>query len=224
MLVGSHAFGALLNELGYSTTFPMTEDVDIARGRGIQIAALPAGGFLALLRETGLPFQEVPELKRGAPPTSFKVRGSTLKVDLLVPSKGAPYRTIRLPEPGAHATGLPFLEYLLEDPTQAILLGRDRIVPIVVPNPGRYCIHKLAVYAMRSASDNPKREKDAFQAATLAAALAPDQDVLLLGAVEAMNNAVRAKARAGARRALALLSGDPPEAAEVLERIAEGRR
>ena len=222
VLVGSDAFGALLNELGYSTTFPMTEDVDIARARRIQIAALPEGGFLALLRETGLPFQEVPELKRGAPPTSFKVRGRTLKVDLLVPSKGAPYRRIRVPELGAHATGLPFLEYLLQDPTQSILLGRDRIVPIVVPNAGRYCIHKLAVYALRPASDNPKRDKDAFQAATLAAALAPEQDVLLLDAVDAMNKAIRAKARHGARRALEWLGGDPPEAAQVLEQIAAG--
>jgi len=220
VLVGSHAFGAVLNELGYSTHFPMTEDVDIARGRRIQIAGLPQGGFLALLRETGLPFQEVPELKRGAPPTSFKVRGRTLKVDLLVPSKGIPYRAVRVPELGAHATGLPFLEYLVEEPIQSILLGRDRIVPIVVPSAGRYCIHKLAVYAMRSASDNSKRDKDAFQAATLAAALAPDQDILLLDAVDAMTKTMRDKARHGARRALDWLDGDPPEAAEVLERIA----
>jgi hypothetical protein len=162
-------------------------------------------------------------LKRGAPATSFKVRGRTLTVDLLVPSKGTPYRTIRVPELGAHATGLPFLEYLLEQPTQSILLGRDRIVPIAIPNAGRYCIHKLAVYAMRSASDNSKRDKDAFQAATLAAALAPEQDVLLLDAVDAMNKAIRAKARAGARRALEWLGGDRPEAAQVLERIAAGK-
>jgi hypothetical protein len=215
VLVGSHAFGAILNELGYSTAFPLTEDVDIARGRRIQIAALPEGGFLAVLRETGLPFQEVPELERGGPPTSFKVRGRMLKVDLLVPAKGAPDRSIRVPKLGAHATGLPFLDYLIADPMQSILLGRDRIVPIVVPNAGRYCIHKLAVYAMRSTSQIAKRDKDVFHAATLAAVLAPEQDVVLVDAVEAMNKTIRAKARAGARRALEWLGGDPPEAVEV---------
>ena len=223
VLVGSHAFGVLLNELGYSTSFPMTEDVDIARGRRIQIAALPAGGFLGLLRETGLPFQEVPELKRGAPPTSFKVRGRTLKVDLLVPAKGAPYRPTKVPELGAHATGLPFFEYLLDEPIQSILLGRDRIVPVIVPSAGRYCVHKLAVYSLRSASDRPKRDKDVFHAAALAAALATEQDVLLLDAAEAMTKTMRAKARAGARRALEWLGGNRPEAAEVLERIAADR-
>jgi len=220
MLVGSHAFGALLNELGFSTAFPMTEDVDIARANRIQIAALPEGGFLELLRETGLLFQEVPELKRGAPATSFKVRGRTLKVDLLVPAKGKPYRNVKVPELKAHATGLPFLGYLLENPTQSVLIGRDRIVPILVPNAGRYCIHKLAVYALRSGSDNPKRDKDASQAATLAAALAPEQDFLLHEAIDAMDKAIRAKARPGVRRALEWLGGDHAEAARLLEPLA----
>jgi len=65
-----------------------------------------------LLKETGLPFNEVPRLKRGEPATSFKVRGRQLKVDLLVPTNNAPYKAIRIPELGAHATGLPFLAYL----------------------------------------------------------------------------------------------------------------
>lgn len=220
VLVGSHAFGALLNELGVSVPFPMTEDVDIARAGRIQIGALPRRGFLGLLRETGLSFQEVPELRRGAPPTSFKVRGKALKVDLLVPAKGEPYRSVKVPELNAHATGLPFLEFLLEEPVQSLLLGRDRIVPILVPAAGRYCIHKLAVYALRSGSDNPKRDKDAFQAATLAAVLAEEQDFLLHAAIDAMNKALRAKVRAGARRALQWLGDDYPEAASVLQSLA----
>ena len=69
LLVGSHAFGALMNELGATVPFPMTEDVDIARAGRIEVAALPKDGFLGLLRETGLPFHEVPQLKRAAPPT-----------------------------------------------------------------------------------------------------------------------------------------------------------
>src|SRR5688572_14304733 len=81
VLVGTHAFGAILNELGVAASVPMTEDVDVA-ARSVELAALPEGSFVELLKQTGLPFLEVPTLKRGAPSTSFKVRGKTLKVDL----------------------------------------------------------------------------------------------------------------------------------------------
>jgi len=220
LLVGSHAFGALMNELGASVPFPRTEDVDIARANRIEIAALPEGGFLALLQETGLPFVEVPALKRGAPSTSFKVRGRALKVDLLVPAKGEPYREVRIPELKAYAVGLPYFGYLLEDPVQSVLIGRDRIVPVLVPNAGRYCVHKLALYALRSGSDNPKRDKDAFHAAALAAAMAPEQEFVLHEAIDAAGKMIRAKARAGARRALEWLGDDHPEAASLLEPLA----
>ena len=217
LLVGSHAFGALMNELGATVPHPMTEDVDIARAGRIEVAALPKDGFLGLLRETGLPFHEVPQLKRGAPPTSYKVRGRALKVDLLVPAKGEPYRSVRIPELKAHAVGLPYLGFLLEQPTQSVLIGRDRVVPIAVPHAGRYCVHKLAVYALRSGSDNPKRDKDAFHAAALAAAIAPEQEFLLEEAIAAMRKPMRAKVRAGARRALEWLGENHAEAARLLQ-------
>jgi hypothetical protein len=61
VLIGTHAFGILLNELGiFAAPFPLTEDVDVARARRIEIAALPEGGLLTLLQQTGLPFHEVP--------------------------------------------------------------------------------------------------------------------------------------------------------------------
>lgn len=220
ILVGTHAFGAILNELGVADSrIAMTEDVDVARAEPIQIAALPKGGFLKLLTDTGLPFHEVPPLKPNAPATSFKVRGRNLKVDLLVPSKGEPYKPVAIPELGAHATGLPHLRFLLEDPTQSILLGRDRIVPVVVPNAGRLCVHKLALYSLR-AGDNPKSRKDVAQAALLAAAIANEQDFLLTDAIEAMDRSLRSKAKAGAGRAIELLEKEHQQAASLLEELA----
>jgi len=221
LLVGTHAFGAILNELGVlAMPFAMTEDVDVARAELIQIAALPRGGLLKLLKETGLPFHEVPKLKRGEPSTSFKVRGRNLMVDLLVPARGESYGTVPVPELGAHATGLPHFAYLLKAPMDSVLLGRDRIVPIVVPHPGRYCVHKLAVYSLRSGKDNPKREKDVHQAALLAAAMAEDQDYMFAEAMAAAAKPLRAMAKAGAQRALKLLEADHPEAAEQLAVLA----
>jgi hypothetical protein len=221
VIVGTHAFGVLLNELGVSVSpFPMTEDVDVARAHRIEIAALPDGGLLALLKQTGLPFHEVPGLKRGEPATSFKVRGRKLKIDLLVSTNGVPYRAIRIPELNAYATGLPHLAYLLDDPVMSILIGRDRLVPVAIPHAGRFLIHKLAVATLRSASDNPKREKDILQSAILAVALAQEQDFVLQDAIDAMNLALRNRVKPAIRRALKLLQLDYPAAAQLLEKLA----
>lgn len=220
VLVGTHAFGAILNELGIAAApFPMTEDVDVA-ARSIELAALPEGGFVELLKQTGLPFHEVPTLKRGAPSTSFKVRGQRLRVDLLVPARGKPYRSVQIAGLGAHAMGLPYLEYLLEATMPSVLIGRDRIVPVTVPHPGWFCLHKLALFELRTGADNPKREKDVLQAAMLASALAQDQDFFLTEAIEKMDSKLRSKIKPGARRALALLKGGGPEAARLLEPLA----
>jgi len=219
VLVGTHAFGAIMNDLGVAMSpFPMTEDLDVARAERIQIAALPKGGFLELLKQTGVPFHEVPQLKHKEPATSFKVRGKKLKVDLLLPAKGALYQPIAVPELGTHATGLPHFAYLLAGAGSSVLIGRDRVVPVVVPHAGRFCVHKLAVYSLRSGFDHPKREKDVFQAALIAAALAREQEFLLTDAIGEMDRGLRAKAKAGARRALALLEDSP--AAELLAPLA----
>src|SRR6185369_17155687 len=127
-----------LNDLGVAASpFPMTDDVDLGRAGPIRIAAMPKGGFLALLKQTGLPSFEVPQLKRKDPPTSFRVRGKLLKVDLLVPARGTPYQPVAIPELGAPATGLPHFAYLLAGAAPSVLIGRDRIVPVVVPHAGR---------------------------------------------------------------------------------------
>ena len=205
VLIGTHAFGAILNELGVSAApLPMTEDVDVARARTIELAALPEGGLLELLKQTGLPFGEVPTLKRGAPSTSFKVRGRNLKVDLLVPARGKPYTAIAVPELQAHAMGLPYLDYLLKATIPSVLMGRDRIVPVTVPHPGWFCVHKLALYSLRTGGDNPKREKDVLQAAILAEALAEKHEFLLKEATDGMDSQLKSRIRPGAKRALEL--------------------
>jgi hypothetical protein len=221
VLIGTHAYGVMLNELGVSASpFPMTEDVDVARAARIELAAMPDEGLLGLLKQTGLPFHEVPTLKRGAPSTSFKVRGHKLKVDLLMPARGKPYEPIAVAELHAHAMGLPYLDYLLRDTTAAVLIGRDRMVPVTVPHAGWFCLHKLALYALRTGADNPKREKDVFQAAVLAQALTHKSDFLLSEAIEGMDAKLKVRIRPGVKRALVLLGEGTPEASAVLEKLA----
>ena len=220
VLVGTHAYGVILSDLGVTTPFMMTEDLDVARAARIEIAALPKGGFLDLLKQSGLPFHEIPQLNPGKPTTSYKVRGQKLIVDLLVPTNGEPYAPVELPELGAHATGLPHLRYLLGKHSDSVLIGRDRIVPVAVPDAGRFCLHKLALYSMRKASDAAKREKDVLQAATLMAALSADQDYVIDEAVDALTLDLRKLLKSGAQRARELLATDYGEAADRLGALA----
>lgn len=221
LLVGTHAFGAIANFLGVRQPAGyLTEDVDLARARPLELAARPEGGFLEVLRTSGLPFVEVPELDPRRPATSFRVRGRRLKVDLLVPAKDERYAPVRVPELGAYATGLPYFAYLLAEPARTIVLGRDRVVPVLVPNPARYCVHKLVVAGLRAAASTAKKEKDIVQAAFLAAALHELREGDLEDAVAGLRGKARGRARAPAIRAVARLEPAHSGAASILQRLA----
>ena len=225
VLVGTHAFGVILNDLGFrQRRHLLTEDVDVARARRLEIAALPEGGLLSLLNQSGLQFFGMPQLRNSQPPTSFKARGQKLKVDLLVPTRGKPYQPIEIAELGAYATGLPHFSFLLEAPTPSMLIGRDRLVPVTIPHPGRLCIHKMIVYSLRPAGDSAKRDKDIQQAALLANLLAKTDDFLLEEAIHSLPPTSRARAKAGAARVLDLLPPEHhPEATQLLAPLVVGK-
>jgi hypothetical protein len=195
LLIGSHAYGALLNALGVRAAAYSTEDVDIARRAQLAVSGLPP--FIDMLRETGLAFFPVPALHRSAPSTSFAERGgSRLRVDLLVPSPDEDYPTVRVPELGAHAKGLPYLAYLLGTSQEVPMLSPHGIVMVRVPAPERLAVHKLVVSQLRS-KVSAKPEKDLRQAATLIEALAERFPAAVGEAVGALpKSAVRYAARA----------------------------
>jgi hypothetical protein len=60
MLIGSHAYGVLLNQLGVRGAAYATEDIDIARREALAFKRRPTRGFLEMLRESGIEFVEVP--------------------------------------------------------------------------------------------------------------------------------------------------------------------
>lgn len=170
LLIGSHAYGALLNALGARSVPYATEDVDIARREALVLPGIPA--FLDILRETGIEFFAVPALDRRAPSTSFAERGgSRLRVDLLVPSKSDDYPIIPVPELNAHAKGLPYLAYLLGDFQEVPALSPHGVVMVRTPTPERYAVHKLIVSQLRAEASS-KPDKDLRQAATLIEAVA----------------------------------------------------
>src|SRR6266545_2351812 len=74
-LIGSHAYGVLLNHLGVRAAPYTTLDIDIARREALALEHVPDRGFLEMLRDSGIEFVEVPQLDRKQPSTSFKERG-----------------------------------------------------------------------------------------------------------------------------------------------------
>jgi hypothetical protein len=208
VLIGSHAFGALLNALGVKTIPYATEDIDIARSEALALREIPA--FIDMLRETGIDFFEVPALNRREHPTSFKEGGrSRLRVDLLVPSPGEGYPTIPLPELKAHAKGLPYLRYLLTELQEVPILSPHGVVLVRVPVPERYAIHKLVVSQLRGKASS-KSGKDLRQAATLIEALVER----FPNALEDALTAVPKSAGRHVRRAVAALARHLPASAE----------
>jgi hypothetical protein len=209
LLVGSHAFGALLNALGVKAVPYATEDVDIARSERLALPDLPA--FVDMLRETGIEFFEVPALSRRQHATSFKEGGrSRLKVDLLVPSPGEGYPIYSVPELKAYAKGLPYLRYLLGESQEVPVLSPHGVVLVRVPVPERYSIHKLVVSQLRTKSSS-KPEKDLRQAATIMEALGER----FPGAIENALTAVPKTAVKHVRRAAVALSRYLPASAQV---------
>jgi len=178
VLVGTRAFRCLTNHLGYAVSPNVsTQDVDIARPHLLKLASpFPSGGMLALLKQTGLRFVEVPNLTHQEASSSWRVMGKEIKLDLLVPAKGKqkPYSTVAVRELGAHATALEYLDYLMEETLEAIVVGKSQLIPVRVPSPARFFWHKLAISPLRPVTFTAKKEKDMAQAACLLMCLADD--------------------------------------------------
>ena len=219
VLVGSHAYGVLLNELGVIAAGYRTQDIDVARAAALEVA-LPAGvTFARLLAESGLEFVPVPGMPSHRPSTSFKLPGrETLAVDLLVPGRevGA---VVPVAELGAHAQAIPLLDFLVAAPLNAVVLSPNQVIPVKVPSPVRFVLHKLFSSQSRG-SGRDKARKDLEQAATLAAVLEEDTPGALADAYRGMPARGKSAARRGARAAARLVEEAHPQAAETLEKMA----
>jgi len=192
-----------------------TEDLDVARSRRLDVRA--GESFANILVESTVPLGPVPGFEHGSPSTSYKVRAGSFRVDLLMPTSGSDVRTMPVPELAAHATGLPFLAYLLEDPIEAIALAREVVVPIVVPRPEAFAWHKVLVSRLRGAT-REKQYKDLHQAAVLFAVLAVDAPDAIESAFRAMPRGTRTRTREGIAALRPLLEDAGHERAiEVLE-------
>jgi hypothetical protein len=217
-LVGSHAYGALLNELGIVAAGYRTQDLDLARTHRLAVALPPGTGLRQLLAESGLRFAPVPCLPAHAPSTSFKLPGAeSLAVDLRVPGTRAG-AIVPVPELAAHAQATPLLEFLVREPIDGVVLSPNQVIPVKLPSPEHFVLHKL--YASQSRSDRARTPKDLEQAALLAAVLEEDMPGRLLAAFRYMPTSGKPATRRGAKAAARRLAGLHPQADDVLSRIA----
>lgn len=180
VLVGTQAFRAFGNMLGvrFEKQALRTQDVDVAQDRAIGIALSREAGPVDVeqsLAGSGLGFFPVPALDPKQPSTSFKIRGRELRVDFLTPLVGpASEQPVFLPALGVSAHPLRFLDYLIENPAQAVVLGSSGIL-VNVPDPSRFAFHKLWISGRRPVSEQTKAGKDRRQAGDLLDVLLDDR-------------------------------------------------
>lgn len=179
VLVGTVAFQCYAGFLGvrFPTAPMMTGDADFAQFRAISAAiqdSLPP--MLDILRKIDPTYREIPHAGDSRRSTKFE-NEARFSVEFLTPNTGsdqyedmpAPMATLG----GASAQPLRFLDFLIHEPIRSVMLHGSG-VPVTIPAPERYAVHKLIV-ASRRRQDMVmvgKREKDIHQAQTLTEALA----------------------------------------------------
>lgn len=223
VLVGSHAYGCLLNELGIRAPAYRTQDVDLARAQPLSLAMPEPASFAALLAESGLRFVPVPGMPSSRPSGSFKVPGAdAMLVDLLVPGT-PPGKVVEVRELSTHAQSIPLLDFLVEDAIESVALSPNHVVPLRVPAPERFLLHKL--FASQSRRTSPgKAAKDLEQAAVLAVALEETMPGRIEDTWRGLPAAGRPAVRRGARAAARLLAAQHAEAQSALAALAGDSR
>lgn len=95
--------------------------------------------------------------------------GAKLLVDILV-SGSETGKSVFVPEIRAYAQQIPHLDFLVEEKLRAIVMSKNYVIPVNVPTPLRFAVHKL--FSSQSRINQPsKAEKDIRQAATIIAAV-----------------------------------------------------
>lgn len=172
VLVGTAAYQCYPPLLGavLPAATVMTQDLDLATADLALGTEVEGDGMLAILRRAAPSFSAVPGLDPKAPPARFR-DAQGFVVDLLTPQRR---RSDRDPIPlkglAAGATPLQHLDWLIAEPVPAVAL-HGAGVPVMLPQPARFAVHKLIVAQKRGAHELAKSRKDLAQAAALVEAL-----------------------------------------------------
>ena len=175
-VVGTAAYGLYQGELGVRMDFEQmaqSGDIDMASFERLSVALEDKmEEDPAQILQT-LKFDPVPGLAKEHV-WRWRQSHSEAMVEFLTPSFGEE-EVKRLPALGVSAQGLNYLNFLLADPLQAVVIYRSGVL-VQIPRPERYAIHKLIVAdRRRGGPDQLKARKDLAQAAFLIAILAEDR-------------------------------------------------
>lgn len=182
VLAGTHAYGLYALELGVypKHNLAMTEDVDIAASRSVSIISENRNSLATSLEGVGLK----PVSGPGEPnPVRWETTDGVV-LDVLTPKRRGGEAAVRHEGLGLWAQALAYLDFSLEGAIEAVVLYREGI-PVRIPAPERFAVHKLIVSASRRGTYRAKSEKDLAQAAWLIAALSESRPFELAAALDA---------------------------------------
>lgn len=174
-LVGTIAFQTYGTLLGYRMAGAalQTGDIDLAQFHSISVAVedtIPP--ILEVLKQVDESFSPAPALNDKSGATKFTAKGG-IRVEFLTPNTGSEEfvgKPAKMPSlGGASAEPLRFLDFLIYQPVRTVVLHKGGI-PVLVPDPARYAVHKLIVSARRLPGTG-KDIKDLRQVAQLTEAL-----------------------------------------------------
>jgi hypothetical protein len=196
VLVGTVAFGCYAGLLGVRlpNAALQTGDADFAQDFAVSAEVLDSiPPILDVLHAVDPSFRAIPHQSGKTASTAFVNRGG-YKVEFLTSNRGSDENTGKpslMPAlGGASAEPLRFLDFLIYEPVRALVLHGSG-VPVLIPAPERYAVHKI-ILATRRLSDvggSMKSQKDLMQAGLLFEAMAETRrsDDLALAWIEAWN-------------------------------------
>lgn len=167
VLVGTVAYQTYPAMLGVALPNPslQTNDIDIAQFEDLSVALTDqTQSIFNVLKKADETFRAVPTTHRDRV-TSYVAKDG-LRVEFLTPNTGPETDAPRsLPALQTDAQPLRFLDFLIYEPEQAVVLHGPGIL-VLVPSPQRYAVHKLII-SRRRRGGNIKRDKDVQQAEAL---------------------------------------------------------
>lgn len=213
VVVGSHAFAGIGNALGVRWGSSLkTTDMDFVRPTGISLAIPDSGETIRVpevVKAVDTSFFEVPKLNVKQPSTSIMSRKTKVKIDFLTTQK-----TWHDTEPhyfedlAIAAEPLRFMDYLIGDRLFSGILIGSYAIPVTLPDPARFALHKLVIAQERVAAFQTKAKKDIDQATEVLEALLEvgreDDIETALAALAALPNGEPLKQLA---KSMALMSG-----------------
>ena len=185
VLAGTHAYGLYGLELGAypDDSLATTEDVDIAATKSVSIISEGTASLATSLEGIGL-------MPIAGPDEANPVRWQTddgIVLDILTPKQRGGEPVVKLEGLGVWAQALSYLDFSIENSIDAVVLYREGI-PVRIPSPERFAVHKLIVASARRGTYRAKSEKDLAQAEWLISMLAESRPFELADALEAARN------------------------------------